>query len=857
MVVLERLACYKPRIFSKAGLVQPTMDVLLRLMAEPREDEDESENATPPPGTAPGTFGPDMRLDPAMIESEAASLVASSALGEMVGAVPTRFTFQPLVERAVAMAQAQDPHQREAAAEALAACTEGMMDRFRDHMDHIMPVIIALARDSHHRVAERACFAIGRWATALRPDLVPYEDQLFAQTVALLGMPHSMTVQAASYALQVLLDDMEQERALRWVDPVMRALAPLVRCPLVQPRSMAIGVIASVAVAAGAAFAPYFAATMEQLQELLHVSDRNLLPLRAQASEAMGHVANAVGADQFRPHLNSVIHQAMEGLALGDPELDEYTFALFHSLFRCLAEDMREFAPQLVEYLCGVVSEHDVIESVMVRGEKVMSAGIGGDEGEDGGGGEVGDDDSEGVQSAISAAPPLPHTHTPLFGLPPLTPGACRGPAPGARMKHRPHLPTTQRKVAALTTLGSITAHLPDVVLQQFDGTVAAIKGCMHSPLGEVRREATDCMAAVGAAALRAAGVRRQGGFSSPMPLSPKVAEQLLPVVQLMVKSMCGEADKEIVASMCEATGSLLTEGGAAVLGPHLPELIEAVHELLREAAICQQTLDEGDDEEMEGRSGEGDHDNILIDAVADLNGELARTGGPEYAPYFRNIAQALVKHAAPTRHVKDQTMAMGAFAETLDAIGPHEPAYEALLLPLALKNADNADNMLRSNTAYLLGVLCATAPDACKPQAAQILNALRALLSPRPGDDGRVVDNANAAIARAALSFGDMLPLDQIVPAVLAHMPAQTDHMEDAKPFEFILGLLRHRSPLIMGRLGDVLHVCAKAFAPDSEVDPQIRIAAVRVLATQWARLVPVSHPAPYLRREMPRPEN
>lgn len=425
VLVLEHLACYKPRVFTKAGLVQPTVDVLLRLMAEPREDEDESVDATPPPGAGPGTFGPDMRLDPAMIESEAASVVASSALSEVVASVPTRLTFQPLVERVVAMAQAPDRHQREAAAEALAATVEGLMDRFHGHVDSIVPVLLALARDPHHRVAERACFAIGRWAVALRQDLVPYEDQLFAQTVTLLGMPHSMTVQAASYALQVLLDDMEQERALRWVHPVMRALGPLVRCPLVQPRSMAIGVIASVAVAAGQAFAPYFAATMAQLEELLQVSDRALLPLRAQASETVGHVANAVGADTFRPHLQPVIHQAMGGLALGDAELDEYTFALFHNLFRCLAEDMRDFAPQLVEYLRSVACEHDVFESVVVRGENMMRAGIGGDEGEDDDNNDD-NDDGDDVQGAIAFPPPSPRPHGPACSL--LTCAVARSP---------------------------------------------------------------------------------------------------------------------------------------------------------------------------------------------------------------------------------------------------------------------------------------------------------------------------------------------------------------------------------------------------------------------------------------------
>ena len=77
-----------------------------------------------------------------------------------------------------------------------------------------------------------------------------------------------------------------------------------------------------------------------------------------------------------------------------------------------------------------------------------------------------------------------------------------------------------------------------------------------------------------------------------------------------------------------------------------------------------------GQGEEEEEEEEESDHDQVLIDAVAELLGEVAKTFKEGFAPHFAPIFALLEKYFKPTRQASDRFMAIGAVAETCANLG-------------------------------------------------------------------------------------------------------------------------------------------------------------------------------------------
>ena len=81
---------------------------------------------------------------------------------------------------------------------------------------------------------------------------------------------------------------------------------------------------------------------------------------------------------------------------------------------------------------------------------------------------------------------------------------------------------------------------------------------------------------------------------------------------------------------------------GPQAVVPQHRHILGTVLRLLREKAPCQDTeYDYGEEDEAELVFM--DHDNILVDAVADLIGVLARTCGASFGPLFMPLAGEII----------------------------------------------------------------------------------------------------------------------------------------------------------------------------------------------------------------------
>src|SRR5262245_44060414 len=103
--------------------------------------------------------------------------------------------------------------------------------------------------------------------------------------------------------------------------------------------------------------------------------------------------------------------------------------------------------------------------------------------------------------------------------------------------------------------------------------------------------------------------------------------------------------------------------------------------------------------------------------------------------------------------------------------MGSSIDSYTSQLLQLGLQGLNDDDFEVKSNAAYLVGTVITASSQNLSDQYNQILGSLQPLFA-STSDKKEVIrarDNACGTVARMILKGGDSLPLDQILPPVIA----------------------------------------------------------------------------------------
>ena len=116
------------------------------------------------------------------------------------------------------------------------------------------------------------------------------------------------------------------EDIVPFLQPLVERLTQLLRDSTRETQEMAISALASVAMAAGEQFRPYFVPVYSLMKVLLHQTGEAELNLRARSMECIGLMNLAVGREVCEPVLQEVTMAALQGLQLDLPELREYTY---------------------------------------------------------------------------------------------------------------------------------------------------------------------------------------------------------------------------------------------------------------------------------------------------------------------------------------------------------------------------------------------------------------------------------------------------------------------------------------------------------------------------------------------------
>lgn len=339
---------------------------------------------------------------------------ARSALGlidTMAQTLPASQVVGPLLDALPQYSKSPDPKHRQAGILALGMAVEGAPDFLSTQLNTVLPILFTLLEDSEVTVRQAALQTTARLADDLPEDITKQHEKLVPLLVknltaamgAYKGEDEGPTVdimKSATSAVDAVVDGMDASDAVQYLDKLAPLLQRLFKHPDFKIKALAAGALGSLASTVEAPFLPYLRDSMNAMQEYITKKEsEEELDLRASCTDAMGEMAVAVGAAEFKDYVRPLMQTSEEALQLDHSRLKESVYILWGSLAKVYEEDFAPFLGGVVQGLFACIDQEEADlevalgdsakdllgKEVTIAGQKVkVAAADDDDEAEDG-----------------------------------------------------------------------------------------------------------------------------------------------------------------------------------------------------------------------------------------------------------------------------------------------------------------------------------------------------------------------------------------------------------------------------------------------------------------------------------------
>ncbi|ONL96245.1 ARM repeat superfamily protein [Zea mays] len=573
--------------------------------------------------------------------------------------------------------------------------------------------------------------------------------------------PSDEVKEKSYYALAAFCEDMGED-ILPYLEPLICRLVMSLQSSPRNLQETCMSAIGSVAAAAEQAFTPYAEKVLEMMKGFMVLINDEDLCARARATEVVGIVAMAVGRARIEAILPPFIEASISGFGLDYSELREYTHGFFSNVAEILGDSFTQYLPHVVPL---VFSSCNLDDGSAVDIDDADSI-------ENGFGGVSSDDD-------VNDEPRVRNISVRTGVL--------------------------DEKAAATQAIGFFALHTKSAYAPYLEESLKILirhSGYFHE---DVRLQAVISLKHI-LTAVRAIPPAHADVLE-------KQKDVLDTVLNIYIKTMTEDDDKEVVAQACMSVADIVKDCGFAAIEPYMLRLAEVTLVLLRQESSCQQVESDGEDD------GDIDHDEVLMDAVSDLLPAFAKVMGSYFDPIFAKLFDPLMKFAKSPHPPQDKTMVVATLAEVAQEMGAPISAYVDKIMPLVLKELASSDATNRRNAAFCAGEICKNGGAAALKYYGDILRSLHNLFSNSESDDA-VRDNAAGAIARMIMVQPQSIPLNQVLPVFIKALPLKEDHEESMTVYGCVCGLLLSSHPQILPLVPDVIHVFAQVVVSPDESD-------------------------------------
>ncbi|KAH7679489.1 Importin-beta N-terminal domain-containing protein [Dioscorea alata] len=708
--------------------------------------------------TASGDEDTDLAVDRA-----AAEVIDMMAIKLPKHVFPQVFEFSSLSFNQV------NPKYREASVTALGVISEGCFELLKDRLEHALHIVLGALKDQEHMVRGAASFALGQFAEHLQPEIISHYQSILPCILNALEDSSDDVKEKSYYALAALCEEMGEE-ILPYLDPLMGRLVASLQSSPRNLQETCMSAIGSIAVAAEEAFIPYAEKVLELMKSFMVLTNDEDLRSRARATELVGIIAMDVGRMRMEPILPPFIEAALSGFALEFTELREYTHGFFSNIAEILGDGFSQYLPHVVPLAFSSCNLDD--------------------------GSAVDIDDSDSIENGFGGVSSDDDTND----------------EPRVR-NISIRTGVLDEKAAATQAIGMFALHTKASYAPYLEESIKILvrhSGYFHE---DVRLQAIISLKHI-LTALQSI----PPGYAD---VSEKQKEVFDTVMNIYIKTMTEDDDKQVVAQACMSVADIVKECGYTALESYMLQLADATLKLLCGESSCQQLESDSDE-------GEIDHDEDLMDAVSDLLPAFAKAMGPHFEPIFARLFDPLMKFAKVPHPPQDRTMVVACLAEVAQEMGSPISAYVDRIMPLALKELASSDATNRRNAAFCVGELCKNGVTTALKYYGDVLRALYPLFSDSEPDNA-VRDNAAGAVARMIMVQPQSVPLNQVLPVFLKALPLKEDREESMTVYNCIYNLILSSSPQVLPLVPEMVHIFAQVVvSPEetNEVKTQIGLA-------------------------------
>ncbi|KAD4179444.1 hypothetical protein E3N88_28035 [Mikania micrantha] len=684
-----------------------------------------------------------------------------------------KHVFPPVFEFASLSIQSVDPKFREASVTVLGVISEGCLELMKEKLGPVLHIVLGGLRDPEQVVRGASSFALGQFAEYLQPEIISHYESVLPCILNAIEDSSDDVKEKSYYALAAFCENMGEE-ILPFLDSLMGKLFAALQTSKRMLQETCMSAIGSVASAAEQAFLPYAERVLDLMKNFMVLTSDEDLRSRARATELVGIVAMVVGRARMEPILPPFIEAAISGYGLEYSELREYTHGFFSNVAEILEDGMvKQYLPHVVPLVFASCNLDD--------GSAVDI--------------DDSDDDNENVNGFGGVSSDDEAHDEPRMRNISIRTGVL------------------DEKAAATQALGLFALHTKSAYAPYLEESLRILvkHSCYFHE--DVRLQAITGLKSN----LNACPVLQDG--------ASKAREILASVMNIYIKTMNEDDDKEVVAQACMSVADIIKDFGYAAVEPYMPRLVESTLVLLKQESVCQQIESDSDIDD-----DDTEHDEVLMDAVSDLLPAFAKAMGSHFAPIFATLFDPLMKFAKGSRTAQDRTMVVACLAEVAQDMGAPIAAYVDAVMPLVLKELASSSETNRRNAAFCAGELCKNGGASSLKYFGDVLRALYPLFGESEPDDA-VKDNAAGAVARMIMAHQESIPLNQVLPVFVKGLPLKEDHEESLPVYSCICHLVLSSSPHIAPLVPDLVNVFAQVAASPLET-PEVKMQIGRAFA-------------------------
>ncbi|XP_064546298.1 importin-4-like [Drosophila montana] len=775
---IGRVVRIKKKAIVKQKLLEPIISVIFEMMCcETELDDDE-------------LFTGESSNSPVTAATQTLDLLAINMSAERL--IP------PLLQLLEPALQNPDPLRRRAAFLCIAVIAEGCSEAIcSKYLEVMLNIVKSGIADNSPIVRIASFFALGQFSEHLQPEISKFAPQIlpvlfdFLQQLVIelkSGNPEPKHTDRMFYALETYCQNLEEDIVPHLPLLMNRLFDTLDPQNSVHLRVLALSAISATALAAKENLMPYFPKIVEILQiYLVKECADDMKELRNEAIDTLASITRVVGKDNFIPLANDTMAYCLMMLDEGpnDPDFRRAIYNLMGALSIVVNESMSTVFPKIIDRLIESVistddmlpNEDDAAGNNLFPEEPPTENDIDLDNTDD-----EDDDDDDGYQVENDFV---------------------------------------YEKEEAILALKEFAVNTGSAFAPYLQISFENVYKVIEHPQENVRKSAVEAICSF-VIALHKMG-DGEGVKRACLIIMPKFAH--------MIRN---DEEQGVVIHLLDTLSELFIEvKTTAVPTQEIADLIFAcIKDVLNNKMACQFNEPTGGGDEDDAEDSE--FDELLLENAGNLLPAFGKALAPDvFSMYFGRVYQYYLNklNKAKRNDLSEQrTFVYGALADSFQSLGNCVVTYFDTLCPIFVDGVNDPEPKARQNCYFGLGELVLCAEEKSFDSFQVILQALSGAIASET--NAPALDNICGAVSRLIVTNHNIVPLAQVLPVLLSHLPLREDTDENDMVHKAFRVLYMHARPTIIDYLEQILKITIDVLYKEQMPDGDSKISALAFLA-------------------------